>query len=64
MYFRVFKRKSNRKPNKIWADKGSELYNNCFKKWLQNNDTFMYSTHNEVKFVVAEIFIRTIKNKI
>ena len=25
---------SNRKPNKIWVDKGSELYNNFFKKWL------------------------------
>ena len=24
--------KSGRKQNKIWADKGSEFYNNCFKK--------------------------------
>ena len=23
---------SNRKPNKIWVDKGSEFYNNSFKK--------------------------------
>ena len=23
------------KPNKIWADKGSEFYNNSFKKWLK-----------------------------
>ena len=30
----IFK-KSNRKPNKIWVDKGSESYNNSFKKWLQ-----------------------------
>ena len=22
------------KPNKIWADKGSEFYNSSFKKWL------------------------------
>ena len=27
----------NRKPNKIWVDKGSEFYNNSFKKWLQKN---------------------------
>ena len=55
---------SNGKPNKIWVDKGSEFYNNSFKKWLQDNDIVMYSTHNEGKSVVAEIFIRTSKNKI
>ena len=45
---------SNRKPNKIWVDKGSEFYNNPFKKWLQDNDIAIYSTHNEGKSVVAE----------
>ena len=34
------------------------------KKWLQDNDTVMYSTHNEEKSVVAERCIRTLKNKI
>ena len=34
------------------------------KSWLGKNDTEMYSTHNEGKSVVAERFIRTIKNKI
>ena len=53
-----------RKPNKIWVDKGSEFYNNSFKKWLQDNDIVMYSTNNKGKPVVAEIFIRTLKNKI
>ena len=28
----------------MWADKGSEFYNNSFKKWLQENDIVMYST--------------------
>ena len=37
---------SKRKPNKIWVDKGSEFYNNYFKKWLQDNDIAMYATHN------------------
>ena len=55
---------SNRKPNKIWVDKGSEFYNNSFKKWLKDNDIEMYSIHNEGKSVVAEIFIRTLKTKI
>ena len=34
------------------------------KSWLQDNGIEMYSTHNEGKSVVAEIFIRTLKNKI
>ena len=34
------------------------------KSWLGKNDIEMYSTHNEGKSVVAEIFIRTLKNKI
>ena len=64
MHFKVFLKKSNRKPNKIWVDKGSELYNNSFKKWLQGKDIVMYSTHDERKSLVAERFIRTFKNKI
>ena len=56
--------KSNRKPNKIWVDQGSEFYNNVFKKFLKDNDISMYSTCNEGKSVVAERFIRTLKNKI
>ena len=55
---------SNRKPNKIWVDKRSELYNNSFKKWLKDNDVEMYSIHNKGKSVIAERFIRTLKNKI
>ena len=53
-----------RKPNKIWVDKGSELYNSSFKKWLKDNGIEMYWTHNEGKSVVAERFIRTLKTKI
>ena len=56
--------KSERKPNKIWVDKGSELYNHSFKKWLKDNDIEMYSIYNEGKSVVAERFIRILKNKI
>ena len=31
---------------------------------VRENDIEMYSTHNERKSVVAEIFIKTLKNKI
>ena len=34
------------------------------KSWLEKNEIEMYSTHNKGKPVVAEIFLRTIKNKI
>ena len=54
---------SDRKPDKIWVDKGSEFYINSFKKWFKDNDIEMYSIHNEVKSVVAERFIRTLKTK-
>ena len=40
-------KQSNRKPNKIWVDQGSEFYNRVFKKWLSDNDSIMYSTFNE-----------------
>ena len=50
--FQSILKQSNRKPNKIWVDKGSEFYN------------VMYSTHNEGKSVVAERFIKTLKSKI
>ena len=55
---------SNRKPNKIWGDHGSEFYNNKFKSFLKENDIEMYSTFNEGKSVVAERFMKTSKNKI
>ena len=55
---------SIRKPNKILLDQGSEFYNYSFKKWLKDINIEMYSTYNEGKSVVAERFIRTLKNKI
>ena len=48
----------------MWVDKGSEFYKNSFKKWLKDNDIEMHSIHNEGKSVIAERFIRTLKNKI
>ena len=57
-------KQSNRKPNKIWVDQEGEFYNNVFKKWLSDNDIIMYSTYNEGKSVVAERFIKTLKNKL
>ena len=33
---------SDRKPNKIWVDKGSKFYNSSFEKWLKDNDIEMF----------------------
>ena len=51
------------KPNKIWVDKGSKYCNRSMKSWLQDNDIEMYLIHKEGKSVVAERFIRTLKEQ-
>ena len=51
----VFK---ERKPNKLWVDKGTEFYNSHVKKLI----TF-YSTENEEKSSVVERWNRTMKEK-
>ena len=61
--FKIILKETNHKPYKIWVGKGSEFYNSSFKKWLKDNDIEMYSTNNEEKSVIAERFIRTLKNK-
>ena len=62
--FKKFLNESDRKPNKLWVDKGSKFYNRSMKSWLEKIDVEMYSTHNEGKSVVAEGFARTLENKI
>ena len=48
----------------MWVDQGSQFYNKSFKDFLKINNIKMYSTYNEGKSVVAERFIRALKNKI
>ena len=55
---------SNCKPNKIWVDKGSKFYNRAIKLWTEKTQIEMLTTLNEGKSVVAERFIRILKNKI
>ena len=40
------------------------LYNKLMQECLDNIDILMYSTHNEGKSVIAEMFIKTLKSKI
>ena len=62
-FHKIFK-KSNHKPSKICIDKGSEFYNRSMRSWLEKDAIEIYSTHNEGKSVVAERFIRTLRNEI
>ena len=43
--FQKILKESDKNPNKMWVDKGSEFYNNFFKKWLKYNDIEMYSIY-------------------
>ena len=47
-----------RKPEKMWVDKGKEFYNKDVKDLIE-----MYSTENEEKSSVVERWIRTMKEK-
>ena len=62
--FQKILNESKHKLYKIRGDKGSEFYNRSMKTWLEKNTIEMNSTHNEGKSVVAERFIKTLKNKI
>ena len=56
--------KLNRNSNKTWVHKGNEFYNKSKKLLLQDNNIEIFSTYNEGKSVVAERFIKTLKNRI
>ena len=48
-----------RKPEKMWVDKGKEFYNKDVKELIE-----LYSTENEEKSSVVERWIRTMKERI
>ena len=56
--FQKILKESNKKPNKIWVDKGGEFYNSSVKKWLKDNDIELNSIHDKGKSVAIERFIR------
>ena len=62
--FQKISDESGSKPNKIWVNKSSEFYNRSMRFWLEARGIEWYSANNEGKFLVAESFIRTLKNKI
>ena len=64
MLLKFFLDESNREPNKIWVDEGSEFYNRSMRSFWQNNELKIYSTHNEGESVISGRFVRTLKNNV
>ena len=58
----IFK-KSKRKPDKLWTDKGSEFISKHFKDFLKKNNVKLYHTENEEKSSVVERWNRTMKTE-
>ena len=58
----IFK-KSKRKPDKLWTDKGSEFISKHFKEFLKKNKIKLYHTENEEKSSIVERWNKTMKNK-
>ena len=55
---------SNRKPNKMRVNKGSEFCNISMKSWLEKkNDIEMYSPYNEKKSVPTVDLLETSRIK-
>ena len=51
-----------RKPSKIWVDKfSSDFYDRSMKPSLRDKNIEMYSTHNEEKSTITEIYLRAFK---
>ena len=50
------------KPNKLWIDRGKELYKKLMPERLENN-ILMYSIHDEDNSVIAKRLIKTLKAK-
>jgi len=57
--FKEIFKKSKRKPDKLWTDKGREFYN----KHVNELGVELYSTENEEKSSVVERWNRTMKEK-
>ena len=63
--FQKILNESNRKTNKIWVDKGKRFYNRSMKSWLEKKNVVETClTHSKKKSIVAERFIKSLKNTI
>ena len=54
---------SNRKPNEIWVDQGSEFFNNSFKDFLKIINIEMYLTYNEGNLLLLTDLLGLLKTR-
>ena len=52
--------KAERKPDKIWSDRGKEFYNKTFLNFLKEQNIHIYSFNSDLKAVFVERFNRTL----
>ena len=55
---------SERKPQKVWSERGKEFYNQTFLHYLNEQNIQIYSTFSDLKAVFVERFNRTLLNLI
>ena len=60
LHLKVLSKKTKRKPDKNWSDRGKEFYNKTFLDFLKQNEIQIYSTHSDLKAVFVERFNRTL----
>ena len=56
-------KKSKRKPETLWTDKGSEFISKHFIEFLKKNNVKLYHTENDEKSSIVERWNKTMKNK-
>ena len=54
---------SSRRRNKIWVDKGNEVYKGLMKLNLKDNGIKMDSTHNEGKLLLLKDLLEPLRTK-
>ena len=47
--------KAKRKPDKIWSDRGKEIYNKIFLHYIKEKNIQIYSTNSDLKAVFVII---------
>ena len=62
--FKNLNKKTKRKPDKIWTDRGKEFHIKTLSKFLKEQTIQIYSTNSYLKAVFVERFNETLLNLI